>query len=93
MKNPQQPLIDVENRCDGPYPQEVREQAQQAEATRNKRKRYEAMIQQCVADLKRLDAILSSPALDEEQETFLNIEHRAQSERLTKAEIFLKRYK
>ena len=60
---------DLENRYDGPYPQEVVEQARQAEATNNKRKRYEAMIAQCAADLKRLDAILSSPALDEEQDT------------------------
>ena len=84
---------DLENRYDGPYPQEVVEQARQAEATNNKRKRYEAMIAQCAADLKRLDAILSSPALDEEQETFLNIEQRAATDRLKYAEIFLRRLK
>ncbi len=94
MKNPQQPLIDLENRYNGPYPAAIREQMQRSSDPKVRRRaELECVRDRAAADLKVLEGILSNPDLDEEQEMFVGIDHRAATERLKYAEIFLKRYK
>ncbi len=82
----------AELRYDGPMPPEVREYLDKSRLG-SKRQKYEAMIRQCAAEIRYFEILLSSPAINEEEETFLNIRHRAETERLKYAEIFLKRYK
>ena len=57
-----------------------------------RRAELESIRDRSAADLKRIDGLLET-CTDEMQETFLNIEHRAQTERLKWAEIFLRRVK
>ena len=85
---------DLENRYDGPYPAAIREQMGRHPDPKVRRRAQLTRVRDlAVEELKRIEGILSNPDLDEEQETFLNIDHRAQTERLKYAEIFLKRYK
>ncbi len=94
MKNPQQPLIDLESRYDGPYPAAIREQmGRHPDPKVRRRAELESVRDRAAAELTRLEFVLSLPGLHEENETFANIDHRAATERLKFAEIFLKRYK
>ena len=84
---------ELELRYDGPIPATLREQMRRSgDSKTQQRMDLERVRDQAAADLKRIEGLLETCS-DEMQETFLNIDHNRESERLKYAEIFLRRLK
>lgn len=78
---------------DGPIPATLREQLRRSgDSKTQQRMELEGIRDRASADLKRIEGLLET-CTDEMQETFLNIDHNRESERLKYAEIFLRRLK
>ena len=78
---------------DGPIPATLREQMRQgADAKTIMRLDLEKVRQKAIFEIARIEGELEF-CDDEMRETFLNIDHNRESERLKYAEIFLRRVK
>ena len=94
MKNPQQPLIDLENRFDGEIPPTIREQMQRSgDPIARKRAELESIVERSKAEVKR--ATQAQIRAREQRHMihvrFLEIERSYHQARLSLAEALLER--
>ncbi len=94
MKNPQQPLIDLENRYDGPIPASIREQMGRTSDPRTARRlELESIVERSTAEAKRAESsrdFARKAGLDTHAR-FLEIERRYHQDRKTLAQALLER--